>query len=88
MRSGAGMRDCPPIYWIGHSTRSIEGFVDLLRPQSVELLVDIRSVPRWSSNPQYNLDALPSQLSRFQAGHQRIAELGASARSRQISTRR
>jgi uncharacterized protein (DUF488 family) len=42
----------------------------------VELVVDIRSVPRSRTNPQYNFDVLPEELGAFQVGHGRIAELG------------
>ena len=66
----------PPVYTIGHSTRSIAEFVDLLRQGQVDLVVDIRSTPRSRTNPQFNLDALPKSLSVWQIGHTRIAELG------------
>ena len=66
----------PPVYTIGHSTRSIAEFVDLLRQGQVDLVVDIRSTPRSRTNPQFNLDALPESLSAWQIGHTRIAELG------------
>lgn len=65
-----------PFFTIGHSTRSIAEFVDLLRCGQVKLVVDIRTVPRSRTNPQYNLDALPGALAPFQIGHARIAELG------------
>ena len=65
-----------PIYTVGHSTRNIERFVDLLRRGPVELLVDIRSTPRSRTHPQYNLDTLPEALAAYQIGHIRIAELG------------
>src|SRR6476469_582100 len=66
----------PPVYTVGHSTRSIAQFVDLLKQGAVELVVDIRSTPRSRTNPQFNLDALPEALSAWQIGHTRIAELG------------
>jgi len=66
----------PPIYTIGHSTRSIAEFADLLRAVRVELVVDIRSMPRSRTNPQFNFDALPEALAAWQIGHMRIAELG------------
>lgn len=40
------------------------------------MVVDIRSVPRSRTNPDYNLDALPEALAPFQVDHMRIAELG------------
>lgn len=65
-----------PFFTIGHSTRSIEEFVELLRAGQVGMVVDIRTVPRSRTNPQYNLDALPEALAEYQIGHTRIEELG------------
>ena len=65
-----------PFFSVGHSTRSIEAFVDLLRAGEVAMVVDIRTVPRSRTNPQYNLDALPDALAAYQIGHTRIEELG------------
>jgi len=65
-----------PLWTIGHSTRTIPEFVDLLRVGRVELVVDVRTVPRSRTNPQYNLDSLPASLAEYQIGHARIAELG------------
>jgi uncharacterized protein (DUF488 family) len=65
-----------PIFTVGHSTRTIEAFVDLLRAGGVERVVDIRSVPRSRTNPQFNPDPLAAALEPYQIGHTRIAELG------------
>ena len=65
-----------PVYTIGHSTRTILEFVDLLRIVDIEWVVDIRSVPRSRTNPQFNLDMLPHELSSWQIGHTQIPELG------------
>jgi uncharacterized protein (DUF488 family) len=65
-----------PLFTIGHSTRTIEEFVELLRCGRVDMLVDIRSTPRSRTNPQYNLDSLPDSLATFQIGHIRIDGLG------------
>ena len=66
----------PPVYTVGHSTRSITEFVELLKQGRVDLVVDIRSTPRSRTNPQFNLDALPEALSAWQIGHVPMAELG------------
>ena len=68
--------DLPPVFTIGHSTRSLTEFVDLLRVGDVRLVVDVRSVPRSRTNPQYNLDSLPAALADYQIGHVRIGALG------------
>lgn len=71
-----GMGRPLPVYTIGHSTRTIPEFVELLRAGDVRLVVDIRRVPRSRTNPQYNLEVLPKELAQYQIGHMRIAELG------------
>jgi uncharacterized protein (DUF488 family) len=40
------------------------------------VVVDVRSVPRSRTNPQYNFDVLPDELQEWQVGYERIAELG------------
>lgn len=65
-----------PFHTIGHSTRTIEDFVGLLRESDVRLLVDVRTVPRSRTNPQYNRDTLPDTLAQFQIGYEHIAALG------------
>ena len=63
-------------FTIGHSTRPIGEFIDLLAASEIGLVVDVRTVPRSRTNPQYNREALPGSLSDFQIGYEHIAELG------------
>jgi len=65
-----------PFFTIGHSTRQIEQFVELLHASRISLVIDIRSIPRSRTNPQYNRETLPEALSEFQIGYAYIAELG------------
>jgi len=65
-----------PFYTIGHSTRPIAEFVDLLRSQNIRMVVDVRSIPRSRTNPQYNADEFAKTLSDFQIGYEHIAALG------------
>lgn len=65
-----------PFFTVGHSTRSIPEFVDVLRAGPVELVIDVRTVPRSRTNPQYNQDVLGEALAPYQVGYSRIAELG------------
>ncbi len=69
-------QDPCPVFTIGHSTRDIPDFVHLLRAGQVQLVVDIRRIPRSRTNPQYNADVLPAELGHYQIDHMRIAELG------------
>lgn len=74
----------PPVYTVGHTTRSVPKFAELLRCGQVDLVVDIRSTPRSRTNPQFNLDALSDALSAWQIGYVRIAELGGRRRKSMI----
>jgi uncharacterized protein (DUF488 family) len=65
-----------PFFTIGHSTRSIPEFVELLRAGEVGQVVDIRSVPKSRTNPQYNVEPLSAALAQYQIGHTRIGALG------------
>jgi uncharacterized protein (DUF488 family) len=65
-----------PIFTIGHSTRPVSEFVELLRQVSVDLLADVRSVPRSRANPQFNAEALPQALAAAGIGYRHLAPLG------------
>ncbi len=74
----------PAVYTVGHSTRTIPEFVELLNKGPVELVVDIRSVPRSRTNPQFNLDTLPEALAAWQIAYMQIPELGGLRRKSKI----
>jgi uncharacterized protein (DUF488 family) len=50
------------IFTIGHSTRTLDEFVDLLESYGVTLVVDVRSVPRSRHNPQFNKKTFSASL--------------------------
>ena len=66
----------PCIFTVGHSTRSIEEFVELLRAHGVRGVVDIRSIPRSRHNPQFNADLLAHSLEQKGMSYKHIKELG------------
>jgi uncharacterized protein (DUF488 family) len=80
----SGEVQLPPVYTIGHSTRPIDEFVDLLEAADVTLLIDVRSIRGSRANPQYNAETLPRSLAEFGIGYTPIPELG-GRRSRQKS---
>jgi uncharacterized protein DUF488 len=59
-----------------HSTRTIVEFADLLQESGVNLVVDVRSIPRSRTTPQFNQQGLPEALAPWQIGYEHIAELG------------
>ncbi|WP_210481554.1 DUF488 family protein [Naasia sp. SYSU D00948] len=72
MDAGAGLA----VLTIGHSTHPIEEFADIIRAYGVELLVDVRTVPKSRHNPQFNADALAESLPAAGIGYERMPALG------------
>lgn len=65
-----------PFYTIGHSTQPIREFIDLLSQVDVQIVIDVRTVPRSRTNTQYNRDVLSETLSAHQIGYEHIVALG------------
>jgi uncharacterized protein (DUF488 family) len=43
---------------IGHSHRSIDAFIALIKGADIDLVADVRTVPRSRAQPQFNAEAL------------------------------
>ena len=71
-----------PFFTIGHGTRRNEDFIALLKEAGVALVVDVRTVPRSRTNPQFNADVLPAALQADDIAYEHVAALG-GLRSRQ-----
>jgi uncharacterized protein (DUF488 family) len=65
-----------PVFTIGHSTRPIDDFIALLAAHRVARLVDVRTIPRSRTNPQFNKDTLPKSLRRAKISYTHMTELG------------
>ena len=65
-----------PFFTIGHSTRPSEAFVALLKEARVELVVDVRTVPRSRTNPQFNREVLPAALAPHDVAYAHEPALG------------
>lgn len=65
-----------PFFTVGHSTRPIEEFVALLTGADVRLVVDVRTVPRSRTNPQFNRDVLPASLAPHGVAYEHLPSLG------------
>ena len=52
------------IYTIGHSTRTFEEFIELLKPHEIQLVVDVRRFPGSRRHPHFNKEALEQSLKR------------------------
>ena len=64
------------IWTIGHSTRTIEEFVGLLRHYQIEILVDVRHFPGSRRLPHFNKDALHDALAAVGIRYEHLVELG------------
>jgi uncharacterized protein (DUF488 family) len=71
---------------IGHSNRSIEEFLGILTAHGVELLVDVRTLPRSRYNPQFNRETLPGSLTAAGIEHVHMPGLGGLRHPRKDST--
>lgn len=64
------------IFTIGHSTRTIEEFIALLRSFDIQLLADIRRFPGSKKYPQFNSPALAASLQQAGIEYIHMPELG------------
>ena len=64
------------VFTIGHSTRTAEQLIALLQRNGVNMLVDVRTIPRSRTNPQFNQDALPLALEPAGIGYRHMKALG------------
>ncbi len=63
-------------YTIGHSTRPIDEFLNLLQASEIALLADVRTIPRSRKNPQFNIDVLPASLADAGITYEHMPGLG------------
>ena len=70
---------------IGHSTRSIDEFIELLKDHGVKEIVDVRSVPKSRHCPQFNSDSLSESLRKADLHYAHIEKLGGLRHSRKDS---
>jgi uncharacterized protein (DUF488 family) len=65
-----------PFFTIGHSARFVGEFVELVRQAEIRLIVDVRTIPRSRTNPQYDSKEFATVLAEFQIGYEHNAALG------------
>ncbi len=73
------------VYTVGHSTRTLDELVAMLRAFEVTVLVDIRTIPKSRHNPQFNGDALRTTLRSRRIRYVHLAELGGLRHARKDS---
>ena len=74
------------IFTVGHSTRSLDEFMELLRAHGVKEIVDVRSIPMSRYNPQFNTDTLKGSLPQRHFRYRHLKKLGGLRHAKKDST--
>jgi uncharacterized protein (DUF488 family) len=67
---------------VGHSDRTLEEFLQLLRAHRVKLVADVRKMPGSRANPQFNSATLAQALRAATIGYVHLPRLGGLRRPR------
>ena len=70
------------IWTIGHSTRSIEEFIEALQSFNIEVLADVRRYPGSRKYPQFNVASLEESMAKAGIAYQPYLELGGRRKPR------
>jgi len=76
----------PPIWTVGHSTKTADDFYALLFAYNIKTLVDVRRFPGSRRFPHFNKDELSSFLLSRQIGYLHLPALGGRRKGRIDST--
>ncbi|MDB6028543.1 MAG: Fe-S cluster assembly protein HesB [Verrucomicrobiales bacterium] len=66
----------PQLWTIGHSILTIDAFINLLKAQEIQKLVDVRTLPGSKRHPQFNAENLSQSLHRSGIDYIHMKELG------------
>jgi uncharacterized protein (DUF488 family) len=73
------------VWSVGHSTHALADFVAILAPHGIEVVVDIRTVPRSRRHPQFHIDALAAALPEHGLAYRHVPQLGGLRSPRRAS---
>jgi len=76
----------PAVLTIGHSNRSWQEFLEILRAHRVKRVIDVRSIPRSRHNPQFNRETLSTKLRAARIGYVYLGKLGGLRHARRDSS--
>src|SRR5579871_1520850 len=74
------------LYTVGHSNRSFEDFLKLLRAHGIGRIVDVRTVPKSRRVPWFNKEELAPALNDAKIRYAHLPELGGLRHSKKDST--
>jgi uncharacterized protein (DUF488 family) len=61
---------------VGHSNRSLDEFLEMLRTAQIGIVIDVRRFPRSRTNPAFNIDQLPQALAPMRIGYRHWPAFG------------
>jgi uncharacterized protein (DUF488 family) len=64
------------IWTIGHSTRTLEAFIEMLTSFNIEVLADVRNFPSSKRYPHFNKEAIADALMQNQIEYVHFKDLG------------
>ena len=73
------------VFTIGHSTRSFETFIRLLRAHRIQRVLDVRKIPKSRHNPQFSRERLSPALHRARIHYRHLPGLGGLRHARRDS---
>ncbi|HEY7155970.1 MAG TPA: DUF488 domain-containing protein [Gemmataceae bacterium] len=69
-------RTKPGVLTVGHSARTLEDFLNLLRAHEVKEVIDVRKMPGSTAHPHFNEEALSAALEKAGIGYVHVPQLG------------
>jgi uncharacterized protein (DUF488 family) len=76
------------MFTVGHSTRTLDELIGLVRAHGVELVADVRKIPRSRRHPHFDAATLPRTLRAAGLGYVHLPGLGGLRRQRSDSINR
>jgi uncharacterized protein (DUF488 family) len=70
----------PTLFTIGHSNRTFEDFVRLLKAHGIKQVLDVRAIPKSRRNPQFERSKLAAALRARSIGYRWMPKLGGRRR--------
>lgn len=64
------------VFTIGHSTRTISEFIEIIKAYGIKKVVDIRTIPKSRYNPQFNEDTLRESLKETKIAYLHMKGIG------------
>jgi uncharacterized protein (DUF488 family) len=86
MAAGFVIQDMKPtLYTIGHSTRALDEFLELLKIHGIGTLVDVRTIPKSRRMPHFSQEPLRKSLKKAGLNYVHLPSLGGLRKPRKDS---